>query len=116
MFAPPGKALVLVTPCERAAWVSSWTKFPDDGLWAYRCTLFRREGGPLASDLIRAAMAITVGEWAELDAKDGWLTYIDTGKVRAKADPGRCFLHAGWWVDETYTPDRRRRDLIRLRA
>lgn len=113
-FTPPGRSLVLVTPDGQAVWASSYTDYPDDGLDAWRCTLFRREGGTLASALILAAMALTADRWGAAPP-DGWVTWVRTDKVRS-TNPGYCFLRAGWWRDRTYVPNRRRPDTIRLRA
>jgi hypothetical protein len=103
---------VLVTPCERAVWVSHWpyAELALDGLDAWRCTIFRNEGAGLSSDLIRVAMDITASVWGELPP-DGWLTWIDTRKVNSR-HPGYCFKQAGWWLDREY----RHPHLLRLRA
>lgn len=109
---PPGRKIVLVTPCERAMWCSHWP-YPElvmDGLDAYRNCAFRREGGPLASTLIEAAMAFTVAHWGD-PPKDGWVTWIEVGKV-ASENPGYCYKQAGWRIDR----DWQHRRLIRLRA
>jgi hypothetical protein len=110
---PPGRKLVLVTPCERAVWLSHWP-YPElalDGLDAWRCPIFRNEGAGLSSDLIRAAMALTLRAWAPQTPPDGWVTWVDTRKV-GSANPGYCFKRAGWWRDKTY----HHRHLVRLRA
>jgi hypothetical protein len=109
---PPGRKLVLVTPCERAVWISHWpyAELALDGLDAWRCTTFRNEGAGLSSELIIAAMEITARTW-RARPRDGWLTWVDKSKVRS-TNPGFCFLQAGWWRDLTY----RRRNLVRLRA
>lgn len=110
---PPGRKLVLVTPCERAVWLTHWpyAHLAMDGLDAWRCSIFRNEGAGLSSELIRAAMSLTVELWTERPA-DGWVTWVDTRKVRRKRDPGRCYLKAGWWADR----DWQHRYLVRLRA
>lgn len=110
----PVKSLVLVAPDEAAAWATTWTKFPDDGLDAWRCSVFRNEGSNLSSVLIRAAMDLTAELWGDCPP-DGWATYVDTAKVSG-TNPGYCFKRAGWWLDRSYLPDRRRATLIRLRA
>jgi hypothetical protein len=110
---PPGRKLVLVTPCERAVWLSHWP-YPHlalDGLDCWRCSIFRNEGAGLSSQLICAAMDLTAQLWAGRPA-DGWVTWVDPGKVRRKRDPGRCFLRAGWTVDQAWSHPK----LIRLRA
>jgi hypothetical protein len=109
---PPGRKLVLVTPCERAVWLTLWP-YPHltlDGLDAWRCSIFRNEGAGLSSDLIRAAMDLTASLW-EGTPRDGWVTWVDRTKVNS-ANPGYCFKQVGWWVDRTWTHPR----LVRLRA
>ncbi len=94
-----------------ALWVTHWPEptLALDGIDALRCTVFRREGRrrERASVLIEAAI-----EESELilgRAPDGWLTYVEPSKVRS-ADPGQCFKHAGFVVDDTFQSKR----LIRL--
>lgn len=110
---PPGRLLVFVTPCERAAWITHWPapELAMDGLDAWRCSMFRNEGAGLSSDLIRAAMDLIAQLWTDRPA-DGWATWVEVDKVRRKRDPGRCFLRAGWHVDRKW----RHPKLIRLRA
>lgn len=112
---PPGRRIVLVTLDERALWLTHYPKpeYAQDGLDAYRCSIFRREGGPLASLLIEEAMAITERLWGP--AADGWVTWIDTRKVRS-TNPGYCFLQAGWRRDDDWRPKRGRRGRVRLLA
>lgn len=109
---PPGRKLVLVTPCERAVWLTHWP-YPElsmDGLDAWRCSIFRNEGAGLSSELIRQAMELTETLWLARPT-DGWITWIDTRKI-ASANPGYCFKQAGWWLDRDWS----HRHLIRLRA
>ena len=107
-----GRVLILVTPCERALWVTKWplAEAPYDGLNAYRCSYFRNEGAGLSSELIVAAMELTCERWGEPPA-DGWVTWVNRSKV-ASVNPGYCFKQAGWWIDREY----RHRELVRLRA
>lgn len=58
-------------------------------------SLFRREWGPLASDLIVAATAATRAHWPDLPPL-GIVTFVDAAKTRRKRDPGRCYRRAGW--------------------
>lgn len=109
-----GRTLVLVTHDELALWVTSWPQYPMDGLDAWRCSVFRNEGATRSSVLIIAAMVLNETLWADT-AADGWLTYVDTARVRS-TNPGCCFKAASWRRDHTYCPDRRRRTLIRLQA
>jgi len=97
-FVPPGRCLVLLS--EGALWVTSWpfaeyVKHKWAGAWIN--TMFRRESGPLASDLIREAVAATRWRWPDIPAL-GMVTFIDRGKVRHKRDYGRCYLRAGFRV------------------
>ena len=97
-FVPPGRCLVLKTqPCE-AVWVTSWpfaqyVKHAWPGAWVN--SLFRREAGPLASDLIREAVAATRWNWPEVPSL-GMITFVDARKVHHKRDPGRCYIKAGF--------------------
>jgi hypothetical protein len=58
-------------------------------------SLFRRESGPLASDLIVAAAAATRAHWPDLPER-GIVSFVDASKTRRKRDPGRCYIRAGW--------------------
>lgn len=62
-FVPPGRCLVLLAEGP-ALWVTSWPVYAQHawrGAWVN--TLFRREGGPVASGLITAAVAATRWRW-----------------------------------------------------
>src|SRR5262249_4615623 len=48
--------------------------------------------GPLASLMIREAIALTCKKWGVAP----FITYVAIGKVRHKRDPGRCFVRAGF--------------------
>lgn len=92
-FCPPGRSLVLLRP--GALWVTSWPLYAQHawgGAWVN--TLFRRESGPLASELIRAAVAATRAVWPP--PPNGVVTFVDPLRVRHKRDPGRCYLRAGF--------------------
>ena len=96
-FVPPGRCVVLWQPS--AVWVTSWplaeyVQHAWAGAWMN--TLFRREdGAPLASELIRDAVAVTRWYWPDVPPL-GMVTFIDPAKVRHKRDPGRCYLRAGF--------------------
>lgn len=97
-FVPPGRCLVLLTESRDALWVTSWplaefTKHDWGGAWVNSC--FRREGGPLASILIREAVAITRWQWPDVPEL-GMVTFVDARKVEHKRQPGRCYLKAGF--------------------
>ncbi len=101
-FVPPGRCLVLVADGP-ALWVTSWpfaefVKHAWPGAWV--CSLFRREGGPLASVLIREAVAATRWAFGE-PPKMGMVTFVDPAQV-ASRNPGYCFRAAGFvHVDST---------------
>lgn len=97
-FVPPGRCLVLV--CDGAFWVTSWpfaeyVRHAWGGAWI--CSAFRREDpcSYKASDMITEAVAATRHKYGEPPAL-GMVTFVDASKVRAKRDPGRCFLRAGF--------------------
>ena len=99
-FVPPGRCLVLRS--EGALWVSSWP-FPEyvrhrwPGAWVN--SLFRRESGPLASVLIRQAVAATRWYWPEVPPL-GMVTFVDPSAVRPRRGGfGKCYLKAGFEPD-----------------
>jgi hypothetical protein len=99
-FVPPGRCLVLTaeTSTGRALWVSSWpfaeyVKHAWGGAWL--CSAFRNEGAGKASDLIRQAVAATRYFWGEPPPL-GMVTFVDRAKITPKADPGHCFIIAGF--------------------
>lgn len=104
-FVPPGRCIVLLA--ETALWVTSWpfaryVRHDWAGAWVNSC--FRREGGPLASELIREALAATLCVWANpprLTCRHcgfpvSLVTFVDRDEVRRKRDPGRCYIRAGF--------------------
>lgn len=109
---PPGRKLVLVSPCERAMWCSHWPygELTLDKLDAFRCSAFRNEGSGLSSELITEAMRMTVERWGDPPV-DGWVTWVDRSKVES-VHPGYCFKQAGWWLDRGWEHPR----LVRLRS
>jgi hypothetical protein len=97
-FVPPGRCLVLLTDEADALWVTSWP-FGEyvRHAWpgAMVNSLFRREAGPIASDLIVAALAATRAQWPDLPPL-GIVSFVDGSKTLRKRDPGRCYRRAGW--------------------
>jgi hypothetical protein len=98
-FVPPGRCLVLVAP--GAVWTTSWpyaefVRHRWPGAWVN--SLFRRESGPLASEMIRDAVAATRWRWPTVPDL-GMVTFIDRGKTRPKCDPGYCYRMAGFEPD-----------------
>lgn len=100
-FVPPGRCLVLRAEGP-ALWVTSWpfaeyVKHRWAGAWVN--SLFRREGGPLASALIRAAVAATRAHWPDVPPL-GMVTFVKPSEVRS-VNPGYCYLQAGFDRDGT---------------
>lgn len=106
-FVPPGRCCVLLTADAGALWVTSWpfaeyVRHEWPGAWIN--SAFRRESGPLASELITAAISATRWVWPQVPAIPsavgpvGLVTFIDRDKVRHKRDFGRCYLRAGFEV------------------
>lgn len=98
-FVPPGTCLVLRTADRRSVWVTSWPKaefVKHEWAGAWVNSLFRREAGPQASDLIRWAVAHTRDRWPLMTPELGMVSFVDAGKVRHKRDPGRCYRKAGF--------------------
>jgi hypothetical protein len=99
-FVPPGRCMVLTADTDqgRALWVTSWpfaeyVKHQWPGAWI--CSAFRNESELKSSKLIKSAVAATLhyfGKAPEL----GMITFVDTSKTRPKADPGHCYIIAGF--------------------
>jgi hypothetical protein len=100
-FVPPGRALVLLTADAGALWTTSYpfAQYVRHA-WAGAMvnSLFRRETGPLASDLIVAAVAATRAEWDPPSL--GIVSFVDERKTKARrgrcSPVGKCYLEAGW--------------------
>ena len=97
-FVPPGRCVVMLAACGRALWVTSWpfaeyVRHAWAGAWVN--SLFRNEGAGLSSALILRAVAHTRSVWPDVPPL-GLITFVDAGKVKAKADPGYCYLRAGF--------------------
>lgn len=118
-FMPPGKVLVLVTPCGRAVWGAIENLDPVGEL-RWRVSIFRNEGAGRSSDLIRSATETTRRFWVRRYGSPPpapLRTEIDPLLVRRKRDPGRCFLRAGWRVvGRTSGAAHGRADLVVLEA
>jgi hypothetical protein len=98
---PPGQKIVLFGEDGRALWGSHrpapWALRTHgvkrmDSFTGHNCFIFRNDGGPQSSDIIRQAVAITAIEWNLAP----FITYVAIDKVRRKRDPGRCFIKAGF--------------------
>lgn len=89
---------MLKTAGLNAFWITSWpfaryVKHKFAGAWV--CSAFRNEGAGLSSELIREAVAATVAYYGPSPGM-GMVSFVDTRKVRAKRDPGYCYLKAGF--------------------
>ncbi|MGH9540907.1 MAG: hypothetical protein ACRD2H_03365 [Terriglobales bacterium] len=90
LFVGPGEKMVPLTPDARA--LLAWRKFlSGDGQMGVNCSVFRNEGTQRSSDLIRDAMRLAWARWPQ----ERLYTYVDPARVRS-ANPGYCFLCAGW--------------------
>lgn len=92
-FIGPGGKLALMTKDAKA--IFAWRKFISDNNQAgVNCCVFRNEGTDAgeSSALIQAACEIAWGRWPG----ERLYTYVDPAKIRMKAEPGRCFLRAGF--------------------
>lgn len=95
-----GQTLVMLTDDCGAVWGVIYNMDPRGGL-RWRCSIFRRIHGPVASTLIREATERTYSYWR---IHYGGVpavplqTEVDPRKTRHKRDPGRCFRKAGWRV------------------
>lgn len=100
-FCPPGRCAVFLTEDAGALWVTSWpyaeyVKHRWPGAWVN--SLFRRESGPIASELIRQAVAATRAVFGDPPPL-GLVSFIDKDKTKRKRDPGRCYIRAGFEYD-----------------
>lgn len=97
-FVPPGRCLVLLHGAPPTAlWVTSWPKAEfTHHAWAgaWINSLFRRESGPLASEMIRAAVAATRARYGEPPPL-GMVTFVDADEVKSR-NPGCCYKMAGF--------------------
>ena len=93
-FTGQGQTMVLLTDrCDALfAWVRQMIPRMD-GQTGVNCTVFRNEGSVLSSELIREADELAWQRWPN---EPRHFTYVDSGAVRRKRDPGRCFVKAGW--------------------
>lgn len=104
-FVPPGRCLVFLSRNHDALWVSSWpfgeyVKHRWPGLWV--CSLFRKEGPGIASDMIRQAVAATRSRWEV--PPGGMVTFIDPEQVTPIVRRGK--QHWGYsWERAGFEPD-----------
>jgi hypothetical protein len=100
-FMPPGQTIILLSIDELS--VFGWWR-PDpasgirsmNGLDGWTCTIFRREGAGLASEMILDA-ELAFDEFGYDCGPDGLITYVADAKVTSP-NPGYCFKRAGYQV------------------
>jgi hypothetical protein len=83
-----------------AFWITSWpfaeyVKHAWAGAWINSVCRNERPDLWRTSDLIRSAVALTLGRWPQ-PPELGMVTFVDALKVKHKRDPGRCYLRAGF--------------------
>lgn len=89
-FVGPGQVIVLRTFDGDAFFV--WRKFIDDsGQQGVNCAVFRNESTHQSSELVRQADAVADFAWPG----ERHYTLVNPKAVRS-ANPGYCFLAAGW--------------------
>lgn len=93
----PGEKLVLLTADAGAVCAWRRERFRLDLQAGVNCTIFRRELGDLASDLLRTAMALAWRQWPG----ERLFTFVDPREVQPTIRAGRptwghCFYQAGW--------------------
>ena len=97
-FMASGRTLVMLTDDALAVWGAIENLDPV-GNRRWRVSIFRNEGDTLSSELVAEATERTLAYWRR---RYGGLppvpltTEVDPDLTRAKRDPGRCFLRAGW--------------------
>lgn len=92
LFVGPGQKMVLKTRDNTA--IFAWRKFIDDAIpkqTGVNCAIFRNEGDVRSSQLILEAEIFARLRWPT----DRLYTYVDDSKIKS-ANPGCCFLKAGW--------------------
>lgn len=82
-FVPPGSCLVLLTENADALWTTSapiaaYVRHRWAGAWM--CSIFRNESDLCSSDLIREAVALTLGRYGE-PPDLGMVTFVDPRHV-----------------------------------
>lgn len=91
-FMGPGEPMVLLTAACDALFAWAKNRMPRfDGQVGVCCTVFRNEGSVLSSELIREADELAWSRWPG----ERHFTYVEDAQVRS-ANPGYCFLMAGW--------------------
>jgi len=91
-FIGPGEYICLVLPDYSALFV--WKRFiemNESKPKGINCSVFRNESEYLSSDLILEAEEYAMEKWDD----ERFYTYVNVDKIKS-ANPGYCFLMAGW--------------------
>lgn len=93
-FIGPGKKLALMTQDAKAIFAWRKEEYRLDDQTGINCPVFRNEGtnAGRSSDLIRSACDLAWTVWPH----ERLFTFVDPAKIRMRAEPGRCFLRAGF--------------------
>ena len=93
-FIPPGETLVLRDSGGTCVfgWHRALVERADDQEGVC-CSIFRNESQRLSSEIILEAEQFAVEKWGPIRG----FTYVNKRKVRS-ANPGYCFIAAGWKV------------------
>jgi hypothetical protein len=116
-FTGVGREIVLVSECGRAVWAVVYQRTPSavgsgssrgrvgetdaKARYLWRNMMFRNCGAGRSSDLIRTATERTYEEWLKRYGElptERLRTEVDTRVVKS-ANPGYCYLMAGWERD-----------------
>lgn len=102
-FIGPGEKLILLTTDGTALFAWRYERYRRDDQVGVNNPIFRNEGQILSSDLIREACLLAWRKWPG----QRLFTFVDgeaTAARRSKhAEPGRCFVEAGWTLLEERT-------------
>lgn len=97
LFMGPGSKLALLSADGKA--LCGWRKsvYRADGQTGVECVVFRREGGDVASAMLRSARIIAQGRWPG----ERFFTFVDPLRVAPTPRAGRptwghCFYQDGW--------------------
>lgn len=92
----PGEKLLLVWSDATALFAWRKEKFRADDQDGVNCSVFRNEGAALSSDLIRSADTLAWARWPGERHFTFVSPEITAGRRSRRAEPGACFIHAGW--------------------
>lgn len=90
-IAGPGETMTLLLADASALFVWIRQEYRMDDQAGVNCAVFRNESGILSSTLILEAERLAWARWPG----ERLYTFVDPARVRS-ANPGYCFLMAGW--------------------